>query len=45
MVISNFPIKPQLKQLVLNELDVKERLEELNAILESEIEILSLEKV
>lgn len=44
VVISNFPIKPQLKQLVLNELDVKERLEELNAILESEIEILSLEK-
>lgn len=44
VVMSNFPIKPQLKQTILNELNVKKRIEKLISILSSEIEILSLEK-
>ncbi len=44
VIISNFPIKPQQKQLVLNELCVTDRLRTLNDILIDEIDILSLEK-
>ncbi len=44
VVMSNFPIKPQLKQTILNELNVKKRIEKLISILSSEIDILSLEK-
>lgn len=44
VIVANFPIKPQLKQLVLDKLDVLERLEKLNEILLDEIQVLSLEK-
>lgn len=44
VIMSNFPIKPQSKQTILNELNVKTRLEKLIMILTSEIDILSLEK-
>lgn len=44
VIMSNFPIKPQHKQSVLNILNVGKRLERLIEIITSEIEILSLEK-
>jgi len=44
VIVSNFPINPQAKQTILNELNVKARLEKLISILTSEIDILSLEK-
>ena len=44
VIISNFPIKPQLKQTILDELNVKNRLEKLISILNDEIGILALEK-
>ncbi len=44
IIMSNFPIKPQDKQSVLDILNVKDRLERLIEILSAEIEVLSLEK-
>ena len=44
VIMSNFPIKPQSKQDVLNILNVKRRLEKLIEIISAEIEILSLER-
>lgn len=44
VIMSNFPLKPQQKQRVLDTLDVARRLECLIDILSAEIEILSLEK-
>lgn len=44
VIMSNFPIKPQSKQDILNTLNVTKRLKKLIDIISSEIEILSLEK-
>ncbi len=44
VIMSNFPIKPQLKQKILDELNIKVRLEKLIEILNDEIGVLSLEK-
>lgn len=44
IVVSNLPVKPQLKQVLLDELDVRVRLEKLIAILGDELEILRIEK-
>ncbi len=44
VIMANFNIKPQLKQEILNTLNVVKRLERLCEIVLSEIEILSLEK-
>ncbi len=44
VIMANFPLKPQAKQSVLNELNVNARLEKVISILTSEIDILSLER-
>lgn len=44
IIATNFPLKPALKQEILNEIDADMRLERLNDIVEAEIEILTLEK-
>ncbi len=44
VVISNFPIKPQLKQEILDAISVEERLERLIAIITDEIRLLEIEK-
>lgn len=44
IVAAHFPLKPQNKQIILNELDVAVRLEKLNEILSDELEILTLEQ-
>ena len=44
IVMANFPIKPQMKQLILDEIDVKKRLEKLIGIVADEIDILEIEK-
>lgn len=44
VIMSNFPIKPQSKQDILNILNVKHRLERLIEIISAETKILSLEK-
>ncbi len=44
VIATNFPLKPALKQSILDELDADLRLEKLNDIITSEIEILSIEK-
>ena len=44
VIASNFPLKPNDKQRILNELDVKQRTETLIEIISDEISILSLEK-
>lgn len=44
VVISNIPIKPHLKQSVLDELDVEKRLIKLIKIISEELDILALEK-
>ena len=43
-VVSNFPLKPQLKQEIMDELRVDSRLERLIALLSNEIDILEIEK-
>lgn len=44
VIASNFPLKPQLKQEVLDELRIDSRLERLIAILSNEVDILSIER-
>lgn len=44
VVIANFPIKPQLKQEILDEIVVADRIERLIEILSNEFEIMELEK-
>ncbi len=44
VVISNFPVKPQFKQDILDELDVATRLEKLIAIVSNELEIMEIER-
>lgn len=44
LVAFHFPLKPQNKQIILNEPDVALRLEDLNELIEEEIKILSLEQ-
>ena len=43
-IVSHLPLKPEQKQLVLEMMDVKERLEHLLGLLEAEIDILQVEK-
>lgn len=44
VITSNFPLKPQLKQEILDELKTDARLERLIAILSNEVDVLSIEK-
>lgn len=44
IVIANFPVKPQLKQQILDELHVDSRIEKLIEIITDETEILEIEK-
>lgn len=44
VIASNFPLKPDDKQLVLDELNVSRRLELLNSCLSAELEVLAIEK-
>lgn len=44
VIASNFPLKPQLKQEVLDELRIDSRLERLIAILSNEVDILNIER-
>ena len=44
VIASNFPLKPVYKQKILDELDADIRLDKLTDIIQSEIEILTLEK-
>ena len=44
IVVANFPIRPQLKQEILDELSVNDRLEKLMSIMANELEILKIEK-
>lgn len=44
VIASNFPLKPQLKQEILDELRTDSRLERLIAILSNEVDILSIER-
>lgn len=44
VIASNFPLKPQLKQEVLDELRIDSRLERLIAILSNEVDTLSIER-
>lgn len=44
VVISNFPLKPQLKQEILDELHTDLRLERLIALISNELDILEIEK-
>ncbi|MBE5038865.1 endopeptidase La [Ructibacterium gallinarum] len=44
VVISNFPVKAQLKQEILDEISVEARLKKLIAIISHEIDILKIEK-
>lgn len=44
VVISNFPVKPQLKQEILDEISVSSRLEKLIDIIANETDILEIEK-
>lgn len=44
VIASNFPLKPQLKQEVLDELRIDSRLERLIVILSNEVDILSIER-
>ena len=44
VVAMNLPIKPQLKQSILEEFDIQTRLERLISIIENELDILSIEQ-
>lgn len=44
VVASNFPIKPQQKQQILEEIDVKKRLDMLIVMMQDEIQILEVER-